>query len=106
MRTKCLPFAPQFQGKNGFRSHMQITSTGSLTLCGIIGRLEALLLHWSGSSMTCRLLPCSPVLWCRTERVKHVPSDYYDLAPDGERVLVLMPVETQEAQGQNHVIFL
>jgi hypothetical protein len=32
--------------------------------------------------------------------VKHVPSDYYDLAPDGERVPVLMPVETQEAQGQ------
>jgi hypothetical protein len=50
--------------------------------------------------MTCWLLPCSPVLWCRADRVKHVPFDNYDLAPDGERVPVLMPVEPQEARGR------
>jgi hypothetical protein len=31
----------------------------------------------------------------------------YDLAPDGKRIVALMPVETAEAQKeQNHVIFL
>jgi len=31
----------------------------------------------------------------------------YDLAPDGKRVVALLPVETPEAQqAQNHVIFL
>ena len=30
-----------------------------------------------------------------------------DLAPDGKRIIALMPVETAEAQkAQNHVIFL
>jgi hypothetical protein len=31
----------------------------------------------------------------------------YDLAPDGKRIVALMPVETAEGQkAQNHVIFL
>jgi len=30
----------------------------------------------------------------------------YDVAPDGKHIAALMPVETPEAQAQNHVIFL
>ena len=35
------------------------------------------------------------------------PARNVDLAPDGKRIVALMPVETAEAQkAQNHVIFL
>jgi hypothetical protein len=51
----------------------------------------------------------SPRLWSekRLANLGAVGYSNYDLAPDGKRIVALMPVETPEAQQtQSHVIFL
>ena len=54
-------------------------------------------------------VPDKPRLWSekRLANFGTVGTSNYDLAPDGKRIAVLMPVESQQAQqAQNHVVFL
>jgi hypothetical protein len=52
-------------------------------------------------------LPDKPRMWSE-KRLAHVSTlGNYDLAPDGKRIVALMPDESAEGQkAQNHVIFL
>ena len=48
-----------------------------------------------------------PRVWSEKQIGGTIGSKNVDLAPDGKRIVALMPVETAEAQkAQNHVIFL
>ena len=48
-----------------------------------------------------------PRAWSEKQIGGVVGSNNVDLAPDGKRIIALMPVETSEAQkAQSHVIFL
>ncbi|MGA3029085.1 MAG: hypothetical protein ABSF98_30485 [Bryobacteraceae bacterium] len=54
-------------------------------------------------------VPDKPRVWSdkQVPDLGSVGTGVYDLAPDGKRVVALMPVETPEAQqSQNHVIYL
>jgi hypothetical protein len=50
--------------------------------------------------------PAKPRLWSEKALAKGITFNVrnVDLAPDGKRVVVLMPMETQ--QSQHHVVFL
>lgn len=53
--------------------------------------------------------PEKPRLWSDRRLVNFglIGTASYDVAPDGNRIAALMPVETSESQqAQNHVIFL
>jgi serine/threonine-protein kinase len=49
-----------------------------------------------------------PRLWSERRLVDlGIPFDYYDVAPDGKRIIALMPAEDPGAQhAQNHIVFL
>ena len=48
-----------------------------------------------------------PRMWSDKQLGDPANRKNFDLAPDGKRIVALMPVETAEAQkAQNHVIFL
>ena len=54
------------------------------------------------------LVADQPRLWSDRElpNTGIIGGSNYDVAPDGKRVAVLMPVELPDAQAQHHVVFL
>jgi serine/threonine-protein kinase len=52
-------------------------------------------------------VPEKPRIWWGGKRLAAVGAVTYDVAPDGKRILALMPAESAEGQkAQNHVTFL